>query len=58
MLSKYQGTVQLEELGKLIKIIHLDGSGTHDLLACSFALFFFKMITLENPGMSFWLLII
>jgi hypothetical protein len=33
-LSKPQGLVQLEGLGKLTKIIHVTGSPTRDLPAC------------------------
>jgi hypothetical protein len=34
-LSKPRGLVRLEELGKLEKLIHLNGSRTRDLRACS-----------------------
>jgi hypothetical protein len=34
-LSKPQSLMQMEGLGKLIKISHLIGSQTHDLPACS-----------------------
>jgi hypothetical protein len=34
-MSKPQGLVRPEGLGKLIKIINLIGSRTHDLPACS-----------------------
>jgi hypothetical protein len=37
-LSKPQGLVQPEGLGKLIKIIHLIGSRTRDLPVCNIAL--------------------
>jgi hypothetical protein len=37
-LSKPQGLVRLNELGKWIKIIHLTGSRTHDLSTCSIVL--------------------
>jgi hypothetical protein len=36
-LSKPQGLVRLEGLGKLIKIIHLIGSRTCDLPVCNIA---------------------
>jgi hypothetical protein len=36
-LSKHQDLVRPEGLGKLIKIIHLIGSRTHDLPVCNIA---------------------